>query len=107
MRKANPTVLARHPVGENTIQERLGVWAGDVELCETRKLKHTDTLGHRAALFGHDLEEIVAAVGKIFLASVQREPLGPLPTEGLGVDATLGEGVGGVRVYCRPSRSPA
>src|SRR6267142_3922991 len=82
--------FSRHAIGAQPVQERFGVRTADVVLGEAAQIEEADALVDGGDLFADDLEHIVAAVTVILDAAVEREPLGPLPTEGLGVHGALG-----------------
>src|SRR6267154_6655644 len=90
MAESDPTDFSRHAIGAHPVQERLGVRTADVVLGETAQIEEADALVDGGDLVADDLEHIVAAVTVVLDAAVEREPLGPLPTEGLGVHGALG-----------------
>ena len=79
----------RQAVGQQAVEEALGIGAGDLVLREAREVEHADALLHGPDLRGDHLEDVVARPAAVFLATIQGEPLRPLPAEGLAEDRTL------------------
>ena len=58
-------------------------------LAKPVRSRSPDALVHGRHLRAHHLEYIVAAIARLLVAAVGREPFGTLPAEGLGVHAAL------------------
>src|ERR1700691_2704930 len=89
MHQCDSTRLAGNLIGAHAVQEALRRRAADVELGEPREVEDRDALVYRRHLAGHDVEYIVAAIAIVFGAAIEREPLGTLPAEGLGMNTAL------------------
>src|ERR1700688_514180 len=90
MDQTDPADLSRHAIGADPVQERFGVRTADVVLGEAAQIEEADALVDGGDLVADDFEHIVAPVTVVLDAAVEREPLGPLPTEGFGVHGALG-----------------
>ena len=89
MREYDATVLRWHAVRAQAIQKHFGVRPRDVVFGETAQIQDTHALADCDAFLANDVEHIVAAVAVIFLTTIERIPLGPLPAKGLGEYATF------------------